>query len=136
MAGEGAVEVVATRSYGPDAVEVTWTGADGLGDRILYREDEPRIREVAPGRRWAFDGDEDAFRLASEALRIRLANLFDSYVTVNASHVKPLPERLTAVNGPTLSRQTHRLRPVDDSEPDNLPETDRVLSLRFAGYFG
>ena len=40
--GGGAVEVVATRSYGPDAVEVTWRGPDGLGDRILYREDEAR----------------------------------------------------------------------------------------------
>ena len=66
IAGDGAVEVVATRSYGPDAVEVAWRGPDGLGDRILYREDEPRIREVSPGRRWAFDGDGDAFRLGPQ----------------------------------------------------------------------
>ena len=49
IAGSGAVELVATRSYSPDAVEVTRRGSDGLGDRILYREDEPRIREVTPG---------------------------------------------------------------------------------------
>ena len=54
--GEGAVEVIATRAYGPDAVEVTWKGPDGLGDRILYRDDESGLREVAPARRFAFSG--------------------------------------------------------------------------------
>ena len=44
IAGGGAVEVVAARSYGREAIAVTWRGPDGLGDPILYREDEPRIR--------------------------------------------------------------------------------------------
>ena len=114
IAGDGAVEVVATRSYGPDAVEVTWWGPDGPGDRILYREDEPRIKEVSPGRRWAFDGDGDAFRLATEALRIRLAHLFDPYAAVNASHIEPLPHQLTAVYGAMLERQPLRFLLADD----------------------
>lgn len=47
------VEVVVTRSYGPDGVEVTSRGPDGLGDLILYREDQPRIGEVTSGcTRW------------------------------------------------------------------------------------
>ena len=114
IAGGVAVEVVATRSYGPDAVEVTWKGPDGLGERILYREDEPRIGEVTPGRCWAFDGDGDAFRLASEALRIRLAHLFDPYAAVNASHIEPLPHQLTAVYGAMLERQPLRFLLADD----------------------
>ena len=114
IAGDGAVEVIATRSYGPDAVEVTWKGPDGLGDRILYREDEGRIREVSPGRRYAFDGDGHAFRLASEALRIRLAHLFDPYVAVNASHIEPLPHQLTAVYEAMLGRQPLRFLLADD----------------------
>ena len=114
IASGGAVEVVATRSYGPDAVEVTWRGPDGLGDRVLYREDEPRIKEVSPGRCWAFDGDGDAFRLASEALRIRLAHLFDPYAAVNASHIEPLPHQLTAVYGAMLGRQPLRFLLADD----------------------
>ena len=40
IAGDSPVEIVATRPYGPDAVEVTWKGPDGLGQRILYRSDE------------------------------------------------------------------------------------------------
>ena len=114
IAGEVAVEVIVARAYGPDAVEVTWRGPDGLGDRILYREDEGRIREVSPGRRYAFDGDGHAFRLASEALRIRLAHLFDPYVAVNASHIEPLPHQLTAVYGAMLGRQPLRFLLADD----------------------
>ena len=43
-----------------------------------------------------FDGDGHAFRLASEALWIRLAHLFDPYVAANASHIEPLPHQLTS----------------------------------------
>ena len=85
--GDTPVEIVATGAYGPDAVEVTWKGPDGLGERILYRDDELCLREVSPGRRYAFDGDGHDFRLASEALRIRLTHLFDPYVAVNASQI-------------------------------------------------
>ena len=42
--GDAAVEVISTRSYGHDAIEVTWKGPDGLGERILYRQDEPSLQ--------------------------------------------------------------------------------------------
>ena len=112
--GDGPVEVVATRPYGPDAIEVTWKGPDGLGERILYREDEPRLREVAPARRFGFDGDGRLFRLVSEALRIRLAYLFDPHIAVNASQIEPLPHQLTAVYGAMLDRQPLRFLLADD----------------------
>ena len=112
--GDGSVEIVATHAYGPGAVEVTWKGPDGLGDRILYRDDEARIREVAPARRYAFDGDGHLFRLASEAFRIRLAHLFDPYVAVNASQIEPLPHQLTAVYGAMLDRLPLRFLLADD----------------------
>ena len=112
--GNGPVEVIATRAYGTDAIEVTWRGPDGLGSRILYRSDEPRIEEVAPARRFTCDGDGRLFRLASEALRIRLAHLFDPYVAVNASQIEPLPHQLTAVYGAMLDRQPPRFLLADD----------------------
>ena len=114
IAGDGPVEVVATRAYGADAVEVTWKGPDGLGQRVLYRDDEARLQEVAPARRFAFDGDGRLFRLASEALRIRLAHLFDPYVAVNASRIEPLPHQLTAVYGTMLKRHPLRFLLADD----------------------
>ncbi len=112
--GSGAVEIVATRSYGPDAVEVTWKGPDGLGERILYRDDEDRLRAAAPARRFGFDGDGRRFRLASEALRIRLAHLFDPHVAVHASQIEPLPHQLTAVYGTMLDRHPLRFLLADD----------------------
>ncbi len=114
LVGEGAVEIVATRAYGTDAVEITWKGPAGLGQRVLYRDDEPRLSEVVPARRFAFDGDGHLFRLAAEALRIRLAHLFDPYAAVNASHIEPLPHQLTAVYGTMLERQPLRFLLADD----------------------
>ena len=114
VSGDGEVEILSARAYGADAVEVTWRGPEGLGDRILFREDESRLREVSPARRFAFDGDGHLFRLASEALRIRLAHLFDPHVAVNASRIEPLPHQLTAVYGPMLDRQPLRFLLADD----------------------
>ncbi|MCY3564646.1 MAG: helicase-related protein, partial [Gammaproteobacteria bacterium] len=112
--GEEPVEVIATRAYGPDAVEVTWKGPNGLGDRILYRDDEQRLRNLAETRSFAFDGDSQLFRLAAEAFRIRLAHLFDPYVAVNASQIEPLPHQLTAVYGAMLEQQPLRFLLADD----------------------
>ena len=114
ITGDGPVEVVAVRAYGTDAVEVTWKGPDGLGQRVLYRDDEARLQEVAPARRFAFDGDGRLFRLASEALRIRLAHLFDPFVAVSASEIEPLPHQLTAVYATMLERQPLRFLLADD----------------------
>ena len=114
VAGDGPVEIVAVRAYGTDAVEVAWKGPDGPGERILLRGDESRLREVAPARRFAFDGDGRLFRLVAEALRIRLAHLFDPYVAVAASRIEPLPHQLTAVYGEMLDRQPLRFLLADD----------------------
>ena len=54
------------------------------------------------------------FRLASEALRIRLAHLFDPFVAVNASQIEPLPHQLTAVYSEMLDRQPLRFLLADD----------------------
>ena len=114
VVGDEAVEILSTRAYGSDAVEVTWKGSDGLGERILYRQDESSLREVSPSRRFAFDGDGQRFRLAAEALRIRLAHLFDPHVAVNASLIDPLPRQLTAVYGGMLDRHPLRFLLADD----------------------
>ena len=114
VSGDASVEILSVRAYGTDAVEVTWKGPDGLGERILYRDDEPRLQEVSPGRSFAFDGDGRLFRIASEALRIRLAHLFDPYVAVNASQIEPFPHQLTVVYGEMLERQPLRFLLADD----------------------
>jgi hypothetical protein len=52
---------------------------------LLSREAEPRLELVQADRAFSFDGDGEVFRVASEAQRIRLANLFDPYLAVHSS---------------------------------------------------
>jgi hypothetical protein len=60
----------------------------------------------ANSRAFSFDGDGEAFRVASEAQRIRLAHLFDPYLAVHSSRIEPLPHQITAVYGGMPPRQT------------------------------
>ena len=112
--GAEAVEVVAARSYGPDAVEVTFKSASGLSQTIVYRHDESMLAFAKAARRFSFDGDGELLRLASEALRIRLAYLFDPFVAVRSSQIEALPHQLTAVYGEMLTRQPLRFLLADD----------------------
>jgi superfamily II DNA or RNA helicase len=56
----------------------------------------------------------DSFGLASEALRIRLAHLFDPYLAVHTSNLDPLPHQIRAVYGEMLPRQPLRFLLADD----------------------
>jgi hypothetical protein len=69
---------------------------------------------VEQGRPWSFDGDGALFRLVSEALRIRLAHLFDPVLAVHTSDVEPLPHQITAVYESMLPRQPLRFLLADD----------------------
>jgi len=72
------VTVVNVQWFGSTALELTYkTPAGKLANELLYRHDEPRIEVVELGRPWSFDGEGGAFRLVSEAHRIRLARLSD-----------------------------------------------------------
>ena len=65
--GYRSVEIVATRSYGPNSLEVVWRGPDGLGERIFDQSDEPRLPSISAGRSFVFDGDGHLFRLVSDS---------------------------------------------------------------------
>jgi len=109
------VSVVSVQWYGSDALELTYKTATGKVDnRVLYRDDEPRLTLVEHGRPWSFDGDGALFRLVSEAERIRLAHLFDPVLAVHTSMVEPLPHQITAVYEAMLPRQPLRFLLADD----------------------
>jgi hypothetical protein len=77
LAGAVPVEVLRTEWIGADALNVVYRGADGPAEVLLFRDAEPRLELVQATRAFSFDGDGEAFRIASEAQRIRLAHLFD-----------------------------------------------------------
>src|SRR5581483_2922073 len=97
------------------ALTLTYRDDEGRpGHEILYRSDERRLEIEDEGRAWSFDADGKLFRLASEALRIRLAYLFDPYLAVHISNVVPLPHQIAAVYEEMLQRQPLRYLLADD----------------------
>lgn len=110
-----AVTVVAAEWHGTNAMTLTYRDdAGAVASEILYRENEARLAIEEDGRAWSFDADGRLFRLASEALRIRLAHLFDPYLAVHTSYREPLPHQIKAVYGEMLPRQPLRFLLADD----------------------
>lgn len=93
----GEVTVIAVEYHGDGIANVTYRADDGsLGERLVAAEQAASI-ELVTGRRWSFDADGDAFKLASEARRIRLAHLFDPFTAVESATIRPLPHQIEAV---------------------------------------
>lgn len=109
------VTVLAAIPAGPDAVNLVFSDSAGKADQqLLYRADEPQLTIEQPGSRWSFDADGAEFRLAAEALRIRMAGLHDPMLAVSASDVDPLPHQIRAVYGEMLPRTPLRFLLADD----------------------
>ena len=109
------VTIVDIKWHGSNCVEITYKNVDGRPENeLLYRENEPLLKVISPGRAWSFDGDGALLRLVSEAHRIRLAYLFDPLLAINTSLVEPLPHQITAVYGEMLPRQPLRYLLADD----------------------
>jgi SNF2 family DNA or RNA helicase len=110
-----AVTVVQVEWHGTNAITLTYRDDNGRSDHeILYRDAESRLEIEDEGRAWSFEGDGKLFRLTSEALRIRLAHLFDPYLAVHTSNLEPLPHQIEAVYGDMLPRQSLRFLLADD----------------------
>jgi superfamily II DNA or RNA helicase len=106
---------VSVQWFASEALELTYKNSAGkVANELLYRHDEARLELVEKGRPWSFDGDGANFRLVSEALRIRLAHLFDPLLAVHTSVVEPLPHQITAVYEAMLPRQPLRFLLADD----------------------
>ena len=109
------VTVVQAEWHGTQAMTLTYRDESGRVDhQLLYRGNEVALQIQEPGRAWSFDADGQLFRLASEALRIRLAHLFDPYLAVHTSNLDPLPHQIRAVYGEMLPRQPLRFLLADD----------------------
>lgn len=106
--------VLAVQRHGAEAVELTYKSSSGvLGQRVLYRSDEPGLTVVLSGGR-PFDAPASDFKLVAEAQRIKLAGLFDPMLAVATSEVEPLPHQIRAVYGELLPRTPLRFLLADD----------------------
>ena len=94
----GSATVDSAQWIGEQGLKVIIRDSDGhLGERFVYRDDEPSKEPVEMDRPWSFDGDGDPLRLVSGAYRINLAWLFAPYVagTTSASSSRPPSSILT-----------------------------------------
>ena len=111
----GLVTIVTSRWVGDRGVQLTYRDAQGrVNEGLLFRDDEARLELASGGRPWSFDGDGAAFRLASEAHRLRLAWLFDPFVAISSSSIEPLPHQIGAVYEEMLPRLPMRFLLADD----------------------
>lgn len=108
------VRIVAVEPMG-DSCSVVYRTAEGLlGDRMVFRTDEPSLALAEAERPWAFTAPGNDFKLGLEAYRISLAHLFDPMMAVHASDVEPLPHQITAVYESMLPLQPLRYVLADD----------------------
>ena len=111
---DGDVIVVAIDIHGPGSATLTYRSSDGqLGERILTSDDLGGISEVST-QRWTFDGDGAAFRLASEARRMKWAHLSDPFAAVDTSNIEPYPHQIEAVYNRFLTQKPLRFLLADD----------------------
>ena len=103
------------KPLGPDAVRVVYVLPNGdLRSRVLGVGETETLRVATDARPWSFSADGEAFQLATEAMRLDLAHLFDPMLAVHTSNVEPLPHQIAAVYGSLLPRQPLRFVLADD----------------------
>ena len=108
------VEVVAVTIHGPGSATLTYRLPDGqLGEDIITSDDLGGISEVIT-QRWTFDGDGAAFRLASEARRMKWAHLSDPFAAVDTANIDPYPHQIEAVYTRFLNQRPLRFLLADD----------------------
>ncbi len=109
------VTIVDVHWYGSNVVEITYKDSSGDSEtQLLYREDEPTIQVSTQHLPWSFDANPADMKLASEAYRISIAHLFDPYLAVHTSDVRPLPHQISAVYQEMLPRVPLRYVLADD----------------------
>jgi superfamily II DNA or RNA helicase len=115
IAANAPVTVVAATWIGGNALRLTYrTDTGKLDERLLYRAHEPRLELAEHGRAFDLNADAAAFKLAAEALRIRMAGRFDPMLAVHTSELEPLPHQIQAVYGELIQRTPLRFLLADD----------------------
>jgi hypothetical protein len=116
-----AAVAVAVQWHGSNALTLTYKDGDGrLGESIIYREREPELKVTTMAAAQPFDSDPAAFRLAAEALRIRMAARFDPMLTISTSDLDALPHQGASLDGAVLG---------DDHGPTIRMPIDGVAAL-------
>ena len=109
------ITIIDVSWHGNSVAEITYRDSSGrLGSELVYRESEGSVEIITNDRILGFNGEGDKFRLVLEAVRIKMAYLFDPILAVHTSILEPLPHQITAVYDKMLPRQPLRFLLADD----------------------
>jgi SNF2 family DNA or RNA helicase len=115
LAGQIPAKIISVDRLTDDSASVAYRTEDGvLAEKIVFADMLPHLKAVTPGSAFTFDASSQAFLLAAEARRMRLAHLFDPLAALGTSSVDPLPHQLRAVYAEMLPRQPLRYVLADD----------------------
>lgn len=115
LSGPAPSKILAVDRLTDDSANVTYRTEDNLlAEKIVFADSLPHLKAVKPGIAFTFDASPEAFLLAAEARRMRLAHLFDPLAALGTSDVDPLPHQLRAVYAEMLPRQPLRYVLADD----------------------
>jgi len=108
------VQVKTARDLGTDILlEAVGIGSQRFYSRVLRPADLAGVRRAAAIGR-DLGGNPEAFFLALEARRIRLAHQFDPLLAVNVSQIDPLPHQIEAIYHYILRNPRVRFLLADD----------------------
>ena len=88
-------------------------GSQRYHSTVLSQEDLEEVEVLGKGL-YTFSGSPDRFKLAIEALRIKLAYEYDPYFAVSVSKIDPVPHQLEAVYDYILPKPKIRFLLADD----------------------
>ena len=112
---DGNISILNVQPFGKEACEITFKKMDGTVDQqLVYEQDAISCSVVLPEKKLSFSANASDFILASEAIRIGLAYLFDPYLAVHTSAIEPLPHQITAVYEKMLNKHPLRYVLADD----------------------
>ena len=126
ISGDAPVTVVAATWIGGNALRLTYrTASQKLDERLLYRDHELRLELAKRSAAYDLTADAATFKLAAEALRIRMAGRFDPMLAVHTSDLEPLPHQIQAVYGELIQRTPLRFLPVAELHAGRREHLDR-----------
>ncbi len=109
------VEIISVQEIGDQVVDIYFKLRSGeLKNNHYTREQLVDIEISIQASKFTFSAQADDFKLATEAMRMKLAGLFDPMAAVNSSDLEPLPHQIKAVYGEFLPRVPLRFLLADD----------------------
>lgn len=109
------VEIVTAQKVADNIAMIYFKDERGQILSNTYTLDEISKFSPATGSsRFTFEANGDDFKLTTEAMRMRLAGLFDPMAAVNSSDLEPLPHQIKAVYREFLPRVPLRFLLADD----------------------